>query len=84
MVKFFHIICKSLFVFFLAASKVERRLLGSISKYFVTVETNRREMPHLHCSLWLKKASYLATRYVLKFKTTINFVKSCSHFLGML
>ncbi len=43
------------------AGQTERGLLGPISNYFGTVETNDRGMLHLHCLVWLKGVSHLAT-----------------------
>lgn len=59
--KFFYIICEALFVSLLAAGEVEGELLRPISNYFATVETNGHRMLHLHCLVWLKGASHLAT-----------------------
>ena len=46
--KFFYIIYKVLFIFLLATNKIERRLLESISNYFVIFETNKYKMLQLH------------------------------------
>ena len=54
--KFFHIICRGLLMSLLAAGELERGLLGLISNYFATVETNMHGMLHLHCLVWLRGA----------------------------
>lgn len=57
--KFFYIICKALFVFLSAVSKIKERLLGPISNYFIKIEINRHRMFHLNCLVWLKEALHL-------------------------
>ena len=42
------------------ANQTKRRLLVPILSYFGTVETNGREIVHLHYLLWLKNILYLA------------------------
>lgn len=59
--RFFHIICDAVFMSLLAAGHLEGGLLGPISNYFATVETNGRDMLHLHCLIWLRGVSHLAT-----------------------
>ena len=43
-----------------SASQIERGLLGSISNYFGTVETNDYGIIHLHYLVWLKDVLRLA------------------------
>ena len=50
-----------LFMSLLAASEVEKGLLRVISNYFAIIKTNRREMLHLHCFVWLKKTLHLTS-----------------------
>ncbi len=42
------------------AGQTKGGLLGSISNYFSTVETNVYGMLHLHCLMWLKGVLHLA------------------------
>ncbi len=42
------------------AGQTKGGLLGPISNYFGTVETNGCGMLHLHCLVWLKGVSHLA------------------------
>ncbi len=58
--KFFHIICDVIFMSLFGVGQTERGLLGPISNYFGTVETNGRGMLHLHCLVWLKGVLHLA------------------------
>ncbi len=41
-------------------SQTERGILGPISNYFGTVETNNYKILHLYCLIWLKDISHLA------------------------
>ncbi len=59
--KFFHIICDAIFMSLFGAGQTAGGLFGSISNYFVTIETNGRGMLHLHCLVWLRGVSHLAT-----------------------
>ncbi len=58
--KFFHIICKAIFMSLFGAGQTKGGLLGPISNYFGIVETNGRGILHLHCLVWLKGVSHLA------------------------
>ncbi len=59
--KFLHITCDAIFMSLFGAGQTERGLLGPISNYFGTVETNGREMLYLHCLVWIKDVLHLAT-----------------------
>ena len=59
--KFFHIICEGVLLSLFASGSRDGGLLGPVSTYFGTVETNGRGMLHLHCLVWLKGASHLPT-----------------------
>lgn len=61
MAKFFYLICKALFVSFLAFRKLKRKLLGLVSNYFAIIETNGHGMLHLHYLVWLKEVTPLVT-----------------------
>ncbi len=59
--KFFHIICDAIFMSLFGAGQIAGGLFGPISNYFATVETNSRGILHLHCLVWLRGVSHLAT-----------------------
>lgn len=46
--KFFHIICDAIFMSLFGANPIERGLLGPISNYFGTIETNGCGMLYPH------------------------------------
>ncbi len=58
---FFHIICDTIFMSLFGAGQTEGGLLGPISNYFGSVETNGCGMLRLHYLVWLKGVSHLAT-----------------------
>lgn len=47
--KFFYIICNTVFISLLATSQLERGLLRPIFNYFTTIEINSHSILHLHC-----------------------------------
>lgn len=57
--KFFYIICKTLFVFLLTISKVEKQLLKLISNYFIIIEINKNRILYLYCFISFKKTLHL-------------------------
>ncbi len=59
--KLFHIICDAIFMSLFGVGQTKGGLLGPISNYFGTVETNSCGMLQLHCLVWLKGVSHLAT-----------------------
>ncbi len=59
--KVFHIIYDAIFMSLFGAGSTAGGLFGQISNYFATVETNGCGMLHLHCLVWLKGISHLAT-----------------------
>lgn len=58
--KFFEATCTGIFEHLLAAGSQEGGLLGPVSTYFGTVETNGCGMLHLHCLVWLSGAFHLS------------------------
>ena len=80
--KFFYITYEVLFMSLLAVDKVKKRLLEPISQYFATVvQTNRYKIYHLHCCIWLRKASYLAMLYY-QMKENLEFCQKILFVLG--
>lgn len=57
--QFFEAVCTGIFKHLLVAGSIKDGLLGPVSTYFGTVETNGRGMLHLHCLVWLRGAFYL-------------------------
>ncbi len=58
--QFFEATCTGIFKRLLAAGSTEGGLLGPVSIYYGTVETNGRGMLHLHCLVWLRGVFHLA------------------------
>ena len=59
--KFFDIICDAIFISLFNAGQTAGKLYGPISNYFVIVKINGCGMLYLHCLVWFKSISYLAT-----------------------
>ncbi|WP_375449315.1 hypothetical protein [uncultured Nostoc sp.] len=57
--QFFKTICTGIFDHLLAAGSKDGGLLGPVSTYFGTVETNGCGMLYLHCLVWLCGAFHL-------------------------
>ena len=58
--QFFEATCSAIFDYLLHHGSTGLGLLGPVSTYFGTVETNRRGMLHLHCLVWLDGFFYLS------------------------
>ncbi|WP_375449088.1 hypothetical protein [uncultured Nostoc sp.] len=58
--RFFEATCRGIFEHLLAAGSKDGWLLGPVSTYFGTVETNGRGMLHLHCLVWLRGAFHIS------------------------
>ena len=58
--QFFEATCSAVFDHLLQDGLAGTGLLGHVSTYFGTVETNGRGMLHLHCLVWLKGFYHLA------------------------
>ncbi len=58
--QFFEATCTGFFKHLLATGFTGEGLLGPVSTYYGTVETNGRGMLHLHCLVWLRRAFHLA------------------------
>lgn len=58
--RFFKATYCGIFEHLLAAGSKDGELFGPVSTYFGTIETNGREMLHLHCLVWLRSAFYIS------------------------
>ena len=85
--QFFETICTGIFEHLLAAGSKDGGLLGPVSTYFGTVETNGRGMLHLHCLIWLSGSFHLSeirnqlcsdTEYVAKMVEFVDNIIKCS------
>ena len=85
--QFFETICTGIFEHLLAAGSKDGGLLGPVSTYFGTVETNGRGMLHLHCLVWLRGAFHLSeirnrlcsdTEYAAKMVEFVDNIIKCS------
>lgn len=60
-VKFFNYIYDAIFMSLFDVSQTAKGLFGPILNYFASVKINNRKMLYLHCLVWLKSISHLAT-----------------------
>ena len=58
--QFFETICTDIIEHLLAAGSKDSGILGLVSTYFGTIETNGHGILHLYCLIWLCRAFYLS------------------------
>lgn len=85
--QFFKTICRDIFEHLLAVSSKNGGLLGPVSTYFGTVETNGRGMLYLHCLVWFCGVFHLSeirnrlcsnTKYDAKMVEFVDNIIKCS------
>ena len=59
--KLFHIIFDAIFMSLFSVEQTKEGFFELISNYFGIIEINGCKIPHLHCLMWLKSISHLAT-----------------------